>query len=388
MYHISPTTGNPNKCSAKEGNCPFGAEQEHYASKAEARAAFEEKQENSVPTTASKPVAATSPVKVDEGGPKVWAEAGGRHIFQAEVAELVNIGVGNDYDWSVARLHDGSFVNGKSESPLEERTEDGEAAEKLRRELIEKAGNSSPILRVTNGDFPLDEARDYLRTNPKSSVKRVAEAAFASTFALTDQDLKDQVYAAAEERGGGVNGNTLNEYIDYADLVETVRKPSEAVSVVEPRTNEGKAVANAKNPLSQAFYTFRGKSDIDPVVARDVLEQTFPVSVTGLSEESQKKAFSIAQARADNWGSFVEEYRTAVEIAAMAKSAPKRESAARLPRNGFEALKVVDTKEKALQFMKDAELYSEGRGENVQATVNEITEELRYSDEYQDILWK
>lgn len=40
-FHINPETGNPNKCSAKSGNCPFGSDSEHFESKAEARLNFE-----------------------------------------------------------------------------------------------------------------------------------------------------------------------------------------------------------------------------------------------------------------------------------------------------------------------------------------------------------
>ena len=39
-YHISPTTGNPNKCYATK-QCPFGGDADHYGSKEEARSAFE-----------------------------------------------------------------------------------------------------------------------------------------------------------------------------------------------------------------------------------------------------------------------------------------------------------------------------------------------------------
>lgn len=41
-YHISPETGNPNKCTAKPGNCRFGSDEKHYGTKEEARKAFEE----------------------------------------------------------------------------------------------------------------------------------------------------------------------------------------------------------------------------------------------------------------------------------------------------------------------------------------------------------
>lgn len=40
-FHINPQTGNPNRCSAQEGNCPFGGQEEHYSSKDEARKAYE-----------------------------------------------------------------------------------------------------------------------------------------------------------------------------------------------------------------------------------------------------------------------------------------------------------------------------------------------------------
>lgn len=42
LYHINPSTGDPGKCSAKLGNCPFGSADEHYTSSEAAREAFEE----------------------------------------------------------------------------------------------------------------------------------------------------------------------------------------------------------------------------------------------------------------------------------------------------------------------------------------------------------
>ena len=44
-YHISPSTGNPNKCYAHKKPCPVGGESEHYPTKEAAREAFEKKQE-------------------------------------------------------------------------------------------------------------------------------------------------------------------------------------------------------------------------------------------------------------------------------------------------------------------------------------------------------
>ena len=42
-YHINPETGNPNKCYAKQGRCPFGSDENHFPTKAEARSAYEGK---------------------------------------------------------------------------------------------------------------------------------------------------------------------------------------------------------------------------------------------------------------------------------------------------------------------------------------------------------
>lgn len=40
-YHINPDTGKPGACGAQSGNCPFGGEHQHFASEANARAAYE-----------------------------------------------------------------------------------------------------------------------------------------------------------------------------------------------------------------------------------------------------------------------------------------------------------------------------------------------------------
>jgi hypothetical protein len=40
-YHIHPVTGTPALCRAEKGHCPFGARQEHFESKEDARGAFE-----------------------------------------------------------------------------------------------------------------------------------------------------------------------------------------------------------------------------------------------------------------------------------------------------------------------------------------------------------
>lgn len=45
-YHINPKTGNPGRCRAELGNCPFGGAEEHYDSVESAAKAYEERMEN------------------------------------------------------------------------------------------------------------------------------------------------------------------------------------------------------------------------------------------------------------------------------------------------------------------------------------------------------
>lgn len=43
QYHINPETGRANKCYAKKKACPFGGKDSHYATKDEARDAYEQR---------------------------------------------------------------------------------------------------------------------------------------------------------------------------------------------------------------------------------------------------------------------------------------------------------------------------------------------------------
>ncbi len=45
-FHINPETGNPGSCSAREGNCPFGSDDEHYTSEVAARQAYEKQMDS------------------------------------------------------------------------------------------------------------------------------------------------------------------------------------------------------------------------------------------------------------------------------------------------------------------------------------------------------
>lgn len=46
-YHISPTTGNPNRCYATKKPCPLGGESDHFETKQDARDAYEERMKES-----------------------------------------------------------------------------------------------------------------------------------------------------------------------------------------------------------------------------------------------------------------------------------------------------------------------------------------------------
>lgn len=45
-FHINPKTGNTGICKAENGKCPFGSADEHFATRNEARASYEKKQES------------------------------------------------------------------------------------------------------------------------------------------------------------------------------------------------------------------------------------------------------------------------------------------------------------------------------------------------------
>lgn len=45
-FHINPNTGHPGKCTAEEGNCPFGEDAPHFASASDARKSFESSMAN------------------------------------------------------------------------------------------------------------------------------------------------------------------------------------------------------------------------------------------------------------------------------------------------------------------------------------------------------
>jgi len=63
LYHVNEE-GNPGKCSAKSGNCPFGGEDSHFTSPEAARHSYEEKQskkEDAVKSWKRKPVNKPNP---------------------------------------------------------------------------------------------------------------------------------------------------------------------------------------------------------------------------------------------------------------------------------------------------------------------------------------
>lgn len=374
MYHISPSTGNPNICRAQDGNCPFASDEDHYETKAEAREAFESKQNDAASTKPLKKAPQKNPgltrpkpeqVVTNDDSPFDGRLVSGKVSLQGDAKP------------SLAMLQDGSIEVLEPKHPLAEMTEHDKAVDKQRREMVESLSKAMPLASVKNADFPIDEARDFISRYPDSDLQDVAEAAFTKTLAGTNIDLKDQLFRAAAERGQGLRGATLNEYVAYADLVEVVRQPGDATSIGEPKTEQGRAVAEAKNPMSQAIYTFRGKSEIDPKVARDVLEQTFPNMVSGLSDEARAKVFSIAQERGADWGETVQEYDTAARVAAAAKPASKRETPMSLPRNYEQAANEINDVEQARRFLENERTYASGRGENVRATIEEISAELR-----------
>lgn len=65
-YHINTKTGEPGKCSATQGNCPFGGADEHFTSAEAAREAYEEKQGGSFVTPQAQVLASVQFLKVGD----------------------------------------------------------------------------------------------------------------------------------------------------------------------------------------------------------------------------------------------------------------------------------------------------------------------------------
>lgn len=72
-FHVNPTTGKAGACSARV-QCPFGGEAEHYASEAEARAAYEATQGSFRAPVKLQPVPTPSKSYLDpDGAREMWA---------------------------------------------------------------------------------------------------------------------------------------------------------------------------------------------------------------------------------------------------------------------------------------------------------------------------
>lgn len=86
-FHINPETGNAGACKAVNGKCPFGSEDEHFATKREAQAVFEKKQEvfehfnwkSNIPPIGSTTLATYDPMSEDIAVSEMW----GNKVFGA-----------------------------------------------------------------------------------------------------------------------------------------------------------------------------------------------------------------------------------------------------------------------------------------------------------------
>jgi len=91
-FHVNPVTGNVGACSADKGDCPFGGPQDHYASAAEGRAAFE---------AGKNPFPAQGPLKKLTFNGRDWKNVtleGARYSTNEEIAILsyIDEGYGNE----------------------------------------------------------------------------------------------------------------------------------------------------------------------------------------------------------------------------------------------------------------------------------------------------
>lgn len=104
-YHISPTTGNPNRCYANTKPCPLGGEKEHYPTKEAARAAYEKKQAPSLTglkktkTATPAPVKTTSSTKAKSAKVTSPGDDEEFYSFKEESLDDVDFDPNNADDW-------------------------------------------------------------------------------------------------------------------------------------------------------------------------------------------------------------------------------------------------------------------------------------------------
>ena len=245
-YHISPSTGNPNKCSASVKPCPLGGENEHYPSKEAAREAYEKTQTNGGNTVAKLKKATASKVENEQGhasvstigGVSITPEMTERYnssikkigyqtppLSKAEDKVLEDVGNGKKVsdeklDAMIDRLRWSSTNHGHAEP---EQVAAG--AEVL--SYLKAVRSKSPAPNTLPTATTFDPAKQSLFSNPQA---RNSPAVMAKSLSRTSGHMEWMQQLATDSRAAasGADPDQRESYLNSAKRYDDEAKRAEA----------------------------------------------------------------------------------------------------------------------------------------------------------------
>lgn len=244
-FHINPKTGNPNVCSAKPGRCPFGENEPHFDTKAEALSAYEKRMTPETFARSEKPL--------DDGFP-LHGESDYRLAPVGTIVEFDNgyrfVKTQND-TWESSQnggvIHDDATMGA-----LRENDENARVGRVVNENQRTKAKNSGGSIRATllqQGSYEKGRsARKYFLLLNHRDPEMVA----ALDGKVEDQQVIDTVKKANEaEKVLHMKKKQLDRAIEARDNAKTDAQRAGYIRVVETKSAEFNA---AQRDFEQMKY--------------------------------------------------------------------------------------------------------------------------------------
>lgn len=245
-FHINPTTGRVNICRAddsKAKGCPFGGPSDHYSSKEDARAAYEQKNET-FQTTPLKKLSSKEKEElalkadIEKWGPRgKGASVDGlnsddafeaRKLYASETIEKFELTPESSTEEVAEAAHKAGIVAGFLKNQIGAKAFEANRA-KLKKDLEEKRANAAAkkaTVAVPNSSFEIDS--EWTRIPGEGHFKFIKSTSGKETASI---QIRDGFYmlGARDEAGGFVyfQENSFiseNEAIDYLKRNEKLLK--------------------------------------------------------------------------------------------------------------------------------------------------------------------